>query len=250
MTTINTASQTAAQKAAAAKAAASTTASTTAKTSSSSTSTTTTAAASSKLTQDYNSFLKLLTTQMQNQDPLSPMESTEFTNQLVQFSQVEQQISENSKLDKLVSLQNNNQTQASLGFIGLDVEATGNAFTYDGNPVKMSYTLPEASTSTTIQIKNDKGVTVQTINGVRSTSRQELSWDGKKSDGTAAPAGDYTMTVMAPKSDSKLMTAKTTVFGRVSGIESGNGTTNLMMGNTSIKMENVISAQMPTASAA
>ena len=69
MTTINTTSQTAAQTAAKTAAA-----STTAKTSSSSTSTTTTAAASSKLTQDYNSFLKLLTTQMQNQDPLSPME--------------------------------------------------------------------------------------------------------------------------------------------------------------------------------
>ena len=238
MTTINTAAQTAA-----------TTASTTAKTTGSS-STTSTAASSAKLTQDYNSFLKLLTTQMQNQDPLSPMESTEFTNQLVQFSQVEQQISQNTKLDKLVSLQNNNQTQASLGFIGLDVEATGNAFTYDGNPVKMSYTLPETPTSTKIQIKNEKGVTVQTIDGVRSTNRQELTWDGKKSDGTAAPAGDYTMTVMAPKSDSKLMTAKTTVFGRVSGIEAGNGVTTLMMGKVPVKMEDVINAQLPTATAA
>jgi flagellar basal-body rod modification protein FlgD len=248
MTTINTAAQTAASTA---KTAAATTASTTAKTSTSSTSTTSTAASSAKLTQDYNSFLKLLTTQMQNQDPLSPMESTEFTNQLVQFSQVEQQISQNTKLDKLVSLQNNNQTQASLGFIGLDVEATGDAFTYDGStPAKMSYTLPETPTSTTIQIKNEKGVIVRTMDGVRSTSRQELTWDGKKSDGTAAPAGNYTMSVVAPKSDTKLMTATTTVFGRVSGIEAGNGTTTLMMGDTSIKMENVINAQMPTAAAA
>jgi flagellar basal-body rod modification protein FlgD len=178
------------------------------------------------------------------------MESTEFTNQLVQFSQVEQQISQNTKLDKLVSLQNNNQTQASLGFIGLDVEATGNAFSYDGNPVKMSYTLPEASTSTKIQIKNEKGVTVQTLDGARSTSRQELTWDGKKADGSAAEAGSYTMTVMAPKADSKLMTAKTTVFGRVSGIEAGNGVTTLMMGKVPVKMEDVITAQLPTAAAA
>jgi flagellar basal-body rod modification protein FlgD len=237
MTTINTASQTAAQTAA------------TTKTTGSS-STTSTAASSAKLTQDYNSFLKLLTTQMQNQDPLSPMESTEFTNQLVQFSQVEQQISQNTKLDKLVSLQNNNQTQASLGFIGLDVEATGNAFSYDGTPAKMSYTLPEASTSTTIQIKNEKGVIVRTLDGVRSTSRQELTWDGKKSDGSAAPAGSYTMSVVASKSDSKLMNATTTVFGRVSGIEAGNGTTTLMMGKVPVKMENVITAQQPAAAAA
>jgi flagellar basal-body rod modification protein FlgD len=235
MTTINTAAQTAAT--------------TTAKTTGSS-ATTSTAASSTKLTQDYNSFLKLLTTQMQNQDPLSPMESTEFTNQLVQFSQVEQQISQNTKLDKLVSLQNNNQTQASLGFIGLDVEATGNAFTYDGKSVKMSYTLPETSTSTKIQIKNEKGVTIQTLDGARSTNRQELTWDGKKADGSAAEPGNYTMTVMAPKSDSKLMTAKTTVFGRVSGIEAGNGVTTLMMGKVPVKMENVITAQQPAAAAA
>ena len=235
MTTINTAAQTAAT--------------TTAKTTGSS-STTSTAASSAKLTQDYDSFLKLLTTQMQNQDPLSPMESTEFTNQLVQFSQVEQQISQNSKLDKLVSLQNNNQTQASLGFIGLDVEATGNAFSYDGTPTKMSYTLPETPTSTTIQIKNEKGVIVRTMDGVRSTSRQELTWDGKKSDGSAAPAGNYTMSVVAPKSDNKLMTATTTVFGRVSGIEAGNGITTLMVGKVPVKMENVITAQLPAAAAA
>jgi flagellar basal-body rod modification protein FlgD len=238
MTTINTASQTAAQTAAAAK------------TSSSSTSTTSTAASSAKLTQSYDSFLKLLTTQLQNQDPLSPMESNEFTNQLVQFSQVEQQISQNTKLDKLVSLQNNNQTQASLGFIGLDVEATGNAFSYDGNPVKMSYTLPETSTSTKIQIKNEKGVTIRTIDGARSTNRQELTWDGKKADGSAAEPGSYSMTVMAPKADSKLMTAKTTVFGRVSGIEAGNGVTTLMMGKVPVKMEDVINAQLPAAAAA
>ena len=238
MTTINTAAQTAAT----------TTASTTKTTGSSATSSA--ESSSAKLTQSYDSFLKLLTTQLQNQDPLSPMESSEFTNQLVQFSQVEQQISQNSKLDKLVSLQNNNQTQASLGFIGLDVEATGNAFTYDGKPVKMSYTLPETSTSTKIQIKNEKGVTIQTLDGARTTSRQEVTWDGKKADGSVAEPGSYSMTVVAPKSDSKLMTAKTTVFGRVSGIEAGNGVTTLMMGKVPVKMENVITAQLPAAAAA
>jgi flagellar basal-body rod modification protein FlgD len=211
---------------------------------------TTKSSAAGKLTQDYDSFLKLLTTQMQNQDPLSPTESTEFTNQLVQFSQVEQQINQNEKLEKLLTMQSNNQTQASLGFIGLDVEATGNAFSYDGSPVKMSYTLPEASTSTTIQIKNDKGVIVRTIEGSRSTSRQELTWDGRKSDGSTAAAGDYSMSVVAPNASAKLMTAATTTFGRVSGIESGNGVTTLLMGNTPIKMENVLSARPPAAAAA
>jgi len=206
--------------------------------------------ARTKLSQDYNTFLKLLTTQLQNQDPMSPMDSAQFTNQLVQYSQVEQQIGQNDKLEKLVNLQTSNQTQASLGFIGLDVEATGSAFTYDGSPAKMSYTLPEASTSTKIQIKNEKGVTIRTIDGARTTNRQELTWDGKKADGSVAEPGSYSMTVVAPKPDSKLMTAKTTVFGRVSGIEAGNGVTTLMMGKVPVKMEDVINAQLPTATAA
>ncbi len=58
-----------------------------------------------KLADDMQQFLTLLTTQLQNQDPLSPMDSTEFTNQLVQFSQVEQQITSNQKLDSLLALQ-------------------------------------------------------------------------------------------------------------------------------------------------
>jgi flagellar basal-body rod modification protein FlgD len=206
--------------------------------------------ARTKLSQDYNTFLKLLTTQLQNQDPMSPMDSAQFTNQLVQYSQVEQQIGQNDKLEKLVNLQTSNQTQASLGFIGLDVEATGSAFTYDGSPAKMSYTLPEASTSTTIQIKNDKGVIVRTMDGGRTTGRQEVTWDGKKTDGTAAPAGDYSLSVVAPNAAGKLVTATSSVFGRVSGIEAGNGNTTLMMGNTPVKMENVISAKLPTAAAA
>ncbi|WP_158047154.1 flagellar hook assembly protein FlgD [Skermanella pratensis] len=230
MTTINGTAQTAAQTTAAA--------------------TTKTEASRAKLTQDYDSFLKLLTTQMQNQDPLSPMESTEFTNQLVQFSQVEQQISQNDKLEKLLTMQTNNQTQASLGFIGLDVEASGNAFTFDGSTARMSYTLPETSTSTAIQIKNEKGVVVRTLDGSRSASRQELTWDGKRNDGSAAPAGNYTLSVVAPNADGKLLTAKTSVYGRVSGIESGNGNTTLLMGNVPIRMEDVVSARQPTAAAA
>jgi flagellar basal-body rod modification protein FlgD len=246
MTTINTASQTAAQTAAK-------TTSTTTKTSSSSTSdtTATTKTASNKLSQDYTTFLKLLTTQLQNQDPMSPMDSSQFTNQLVQYSQVEQQIGQNDKLEKLVKMQSNNQTQASLGFIGLDVEATGSAFSYDGSsPAKMSYTLPETPASTTLQIKNDKGTVIRTIEGVRSTSRQEFTWDGKKSDGTTAAAGNYSLSVVAPNAAGKMLTATTSVFGRISGIESGNGNTTLMMGNTSIQMENVISAHPPATTAA
>jgi len=81
-----------------------------------------TAQQSVSLAEDFTQFLTLLTTQLQNQDPLSPLDSNEFTNQLVQFSQVEQGINTNSKLDDLLSLQLNGAATSALGYVGLDVQ--------------------------------------------------------------------------------------------------------------------------------
>ena len=207
-------------------------------------------ASRNKLGETYDNFLTLLTTQLKYQDPLSPTDSAEFTNQLVQFSQVEQQIGQNEKLEKLLSMQTNNQTQASLGFIGMDVEATTREFTLGSDPVKMSYTMPSGATAAKVQIKDGKGNTVQTLDGSRIAGRHEFTWDGKKADGTKAAAGDYAVTVVAPDAGEKYLTVPTTVFGRVSGIESGNGNTSLLMGNVPVQMENVLSAHEPAAAAA
>lgn len=74
-----------------------------------------------KLAEDFDQFLNLLTTQLQNQDPLNPMDSNEFTNQIVQFSQVEQAINTNQKLDSLVSLQLASISGAALNYVGMDI---------------------------------------------------------------------------------------------------------------------------------
>src|SRR5262249_32024485 len=80
-----------------------------------------TATTTQQPTTDFAQFLTLLTTQLQNQDPLNPMDSAQFTNQLVMFSQVEQQINANQKLDSLVALGVSNGLSAALGYVGLDV---------------------------------------------------------------------------------------------------------------------------------
>ena len=81
--------------------------------------------AGAKLAENFDTFLQLLTTQLQHQDPLSPMESNEFVAQLVQFSEVEQAIASNKSLEKLIDLQNTNQATAAIGYIGQTVEAAG-----------------------------------------------------------------------------------------------------------------------------
>src|SRR5438045_3902850 len=95
------------------------------------------------LNQNFNQFLTLLTTQLKNQDPLSPMDSTQFTNQLVSFSQVEQQIRTNDNLTKLLANSNTAQTTLGLSYIGLTVQMDGDTFKYFGKDATMTYTLPK-----------------------------------------------------------------------------------------------------------
>src|SRR3989338_691013 len=78
-----------------------------------------------KLKDDLNKFLNLLVTQLKHQDPLDPMDATEFTSQLVQFASVEQQIHQNANLEKLIALQQGSQISSLVNYIGMNVEATG-----------------------------------------------------------------------------------------------------------------------------
>src|SRR5208282_664684 len=121
-----------------------TTSSTAAATSSSSNS-----SAMQQLSGNLNTFLTLLTTQLQHQDPLSPMDSTQFTQQLVEYSQVEQQIDTNSNLQSLISLQQNGAGAAAVGYLGKDVTVTnGNAALTNGSAT-WNYTLGTDASSTT-----------------------------------------------------------------------------------------------------
>src|SRR3954471_14201390 len=117
-----------------------------------------------QLGQNFDTFLKLLTTQLQNQDPLTPMDSSQFTNQLVLFSQVEQQIAQNDKLAKQLTAQQTQLTEGALGYIGLDIQASGNAFQYAaGSKVEIGYALGADAASAEASIVNDQGNVVALV---------------------------------------------------------------------------------------
>ncbi len=178
-------------------------------------------ASGTQLNQDFDDFLLLLTTQLQNQDPLSPMDTNEFTNQLVQFSQVEQQISTNKNLENLLAMQTLNMTALGVSFIGKYVEVYGDSFTTDGtSPTVMSYVLPEAASSGTLTIKNADGDVVYSKSTETTAGRHDFTWDGLDKDGNVAPAGEYTITVTAMNSENQSMDVATSVPGFVSGLES------------------------------
>lgn len=173
------------------------------------------------LSNDFDDFLLLLTTQLQNQDPLSPMDSTEFTNQLVQFSNVEQQIKSNEYLENLLTMQTLNLTALGLSYIGKDVEVAGETFeTTGGTNVDMSYDMPNTASSSTLTIKDENGNTVFTQAADLTAGLHKFTWNGMNQSGNPVPAGEYTINISALDSENVSLNVITYVPGHVDSLES------------------------------
>jgi flagellar basal-body rod modification protein FlgD len=202
-----------------------------------------------KLAGDFDDFLRLLTTQLQNQDPLNPMDSNEFTNQLVQFSQVEQQINTNQKLDSLVSLHLSSSISAALGYVGMDASYVSNDVYVDGpGDQKITYSLAEAAIKTKLNVLDDKGNSVYTQDLSGAVGKNTVVWNGKDKDGNVVPAGTYTLRIDALNANDKTVKSTVVVQGRVRGIETQDGQIFLLVGDRAVPMANVLNAAVPKSS--
>lgn len=200
--------------------------------------------ASVKLTENFDSFLTLLTTQLKYQDPTDPLKSSEFVNQLVQFSQVEQTIRGNKSLEQLIEIQSANQTTAALGYIGNQVEITGDlAPLVDGN-AEFSYTLPEKASSTTVVIRDEAGKVVYSTAGEIKTGKHNFVWDGTINDGGTAEPGIYRITVAGKDAEGNLLSGiTTTAFGIVTGVDSTQAGITLDLNGASAPLHSVLSVR-------
>ncbi|HEY0901125.1 MAG TPA: flagellar hook capping FlgD N-terminal domain-containing protein [Micavibrio sp.] len=210
-----------------------------------------TAQQSIKLAEDFSQFLTLLTTQLQNQDPLNPMDSTEFTNQLVQFSQVEQSINTNQKLDSLLSLQMGTISSTALGYVGMDVTYTSAEANWDNTgPVNIHYGLAEQASVAKINIYKEDGTTlVRTLDAPKSPGAQKVEWDGKDNNGNLMEPGTYAIKMDAADKDGKPLTVSTAVNGKVRGIETQDGIVYLLVGERAIALGSVINASVKDSAA-
>ena len=169
-------------------------------------------------------FLKLLVSQLQNQDPLNPMDGTQFASQLAQFTSVEQLANINATLETSISssqLLNQSISNAlSTTVIGKEVRATGSTFNYSGTgAMKTGYTLPSAAASAQVQIVDAQGNVVRTISktGVASGD-DDVQWDGLTDRGTQAVAGTYSVKVTALDDKGAAITASPYFYGIVTGV--------------------------------
>jgi flagellar basal-body rod modification protein FlgD len=194
-----------------------------------------------KLEEDLNKFLNLLVTQLKNQDPLDPMDATEFTSQLVQFASVEQQIYQNSNLEKLLDATHAGQVSNLAGFLGKTVEGTSDKLNLDGGSATFSYELMDKAKSNTILITDASGKSVFSFKGELQQDRYEYTWDGKDKSGNQLPDGVYTINVAAKDEAGKTVDYKTTVYGRVTAAGADSGEVTLHMGDVTLPLGMVLS---------
>lgn len=205
-----------------------------------------TANSSAQLAEDFDDFLVLLTTQLQNQDPLSPMDSTEFTNQLVSFAGVEQQINQNQKLDSLVSLGLGSSFSSSLNYVGKNISYLSSEAYFDGTQaVDINYAIQGSSVDTTLNITDSDGKVVFSQEVSDDDGVENFSWDGRNNNGDLLPEGTYGIRVDALDTQNNALSSTTVVTGRVGGVETQNGTTFLLVGERAVSVGNVIKVTEP-----
>lgn len=204
---------------------------------------------SAKLAQDFDDFLKLLTTQLQNQDPLDPTDTTEFTNQLVGFSQVEQQINLNKKMENLINITSSNSLQQALGYIGLQARYDGNQIYTPGDAgvSNIHYNLSDNVNKATLRIVDATGDTVYTADLTKTSGDHDFEWNGKDFSGKAVKAGTYKALIDIDKLPETSPKLKISVSSRVTGIESKKGETYLTMGDFAVPLSGITSADVPHA---
>jgi flagellar basal-body rod modification protein FlgD len=173
---------------------------------------------SQQLAGNYNTFLTLLTTQLQNQNPLDPLDSNQFTQQLVEFSSVEQQVNMNTNLQTLISLQQTSEATSAMQYLGSNVTLSGTASSLAANsPATWSLNSPSPATAN-VTITSSTGQTAYTGTVSLNSGSQAYTWNGQGTNGVTWPAGQYTLAVTATGANGQAVTVATQVQGTVSGV--------------------------------
>ena len=202
-----------------------------------------------KLQDELNRFLNLLVTQLRNQNPLDPLDTNEFTSQLVQFASVEQQIQQNANLEKLLNLQETSQVAAMVNFIGTTVEVTGDKVPLENGQAEFTYALGVNATDVTLTIMNSSGLIVFVGEGETGTGKHSFVWDGKSVGGVEQPDGVYTVIVGALDRAGNLLEVEQTILGRVTGAGVDDGAISLFLSDVTVSMDDVLSVKETPASA-
>jgi flagellar basal-body rod modification protein FlgD len=196
------------------------------------------------IAQNFQSFLTLLTTQLRNQSPLDPMDTNQFTQQLVAFAGVEQQISTNDTLKGLVAATTAGTTASALALVGAQVTADGSVATLGANGATWRVSAP-ARGEAGFTVRDASGNVVAAFARNLAAGAQEIAWDGTGADGTRLPAGDYTLSATFRDSSGRAGDLDMSLTGTVSRVSLRDGTPWLALGGVDLPLSRVIAVSRP-----
>jgi flagellar basal-body rod modification protein FlgD len=211
----------------------------------SSSSTSKTDDATKKLTDTYNNFLTLLTKQLQNQDPLNPMDTAQFTQQLVSFSAVEQQINSNKNLEKLIGLQSATNAFGAVSFLGNRVAVDSDQVSLQGGKASFQYEIDHSASRAVLKVMDSRGQTVLVQEANKGIGTYNVDWNGKDAFGNQLPDGQYQVAVSYEDDQGQAYAAKITSFGIVDSTEIQDGEVKLFVGNVGFPIDKILKVTKP-----
>lgn len=197
------------------------------------------------IAEDFDTFLSLLTTQLRNQNPLDPLDMNQFTQQLVQFTEVEQSVKLNENIEQMVQLSAATAINGAVGYIGKEVTTSGESAQFRNGGASWTVTLGADSPNATFTVKNESGVPVFTQSGPAPGGSNVFSWDGQTDNGTVAPEGTYTLSVVAENGSGGTIEATTAASGIVDGVDMSGDEPVLLVGGWEVRLADVISINDP-----
>jgi flagellar basal-body rod modification protein FlgD len=200
-----------------------------------------TVAGSQEIAGNFNTFLQLLTTQLQNQDPLSPLDTNQFTEQLVEFASVEQQINENSNLQTLISLQQTSAATQAMQFLGSSVTVNSSAGTLSnatGQAASWSLDSPSPATGN-VTITNSSGAVVYTGTTTLTSGNNTYTWNGKGNNSITYPDGTYTLAITATGANGSAVTVSPQVQGTVTAVDVSQSPPQVTVGGQSYPISSI-----------
>lgn len=197
---------------------------------------------STTIANNFDQFLTLLTTQLKNQNPLDPLDTNQFTQQLVQFAGVEQQLKQNETLTALLGVSKATTGASAIGFVGQTVTADGAATQLSAGKAEWKLNASKGGTAT-ITIKDAKGNVVYSGTKTLTAGDQTYSWDGKTSTGSNAADGEYSIKVDGTDVSGAAITVKTEINGKVDGIDFSTTVPTLLIGSIKVSLDKVKSVK-------
>jgi flagellar basal-body rod modification protein FlgD len=198
-----------------------------------------------EIASNFTTFLQLLTTQLKNQNPLDPLDTNQFTQQLVEFAQVEQQMKSNDQLSSLVSLEKSAQATTALAYVGATVVVDGSTAPLTNSTANWSLNVSKPSTAT-ITIKDSTSQNVYTGTVAVNPGAQNFTWNGRGNDGRVWPDGAYTLTATAVDANQQSVAISTEVQAVVDSVDLTQDTPQLSINGQNYTLDKIKRIVRPT----